>query len=159
MSGLQNVNKVMRFLKLDIFSRNVQEMYLLNIITSCLWAQFTGKQRIVTKVIMPYGQFRTTSKLPHLSQVSIPVTIHCRSPTSPPVIYWNVHGMSPPLSPVCSKYLQMHQDQRDRLYEVEAPGGWGQRRNIWLNIQLNRSTNSEALPRFGSGCTNAKVVW
>ncbi|XP_035646936.1 protein FAM169B isoform X4 [Oncorhynchus keta] len=59
-----------------------------------------------------------------------------------------VIGISCPISPsmikVCSKYLQMHQDQRDRLYEVEAPGGWGQRRNIWLNIQLNRSTNSSS---------------
>ncbi|XP_038874047.1 protein FAM169B isoform X3 [Salvelinus namaycush] len=72
-----------------------------------------------------------------------------------------VIGISCPITPsmikVCSKYLLMHQDQRDRLYEVEAPGCWGQRRNIWLNIQLNRSTNSEALPRFGSGCTNAKA--
>ncbi|XP_041693359.1 protein FAM169B isoform X3 [Coregonus clupeaformis] len=59
-----------------------------------------------------------------------------------------VIGISCPISPsmikVCSKYLLMHQDQRDRLYEVEAPGGWGQRRNIWLNIQLNRSTNSSS---------------
>ncbi|CAB1313834.1 unnamed protein product [Coregonus sp. 'balchen'] len=37
--------------------------------------------------------------------------------------------------------LLNHMKQRDRLYEVETPGGWGQRRNIWLNLQLNRSTN------------------
>ncbi|XP_038874044.1 protein FAM169B isoform X1 [Salvelinus namaycush] len=59
-----------------------------------------------------------------------------------------VIGISCPITPsmikVCSKYLLMHQDQRDRLYEVEAPGCWGQRRNIWLNIQLNRSTNSSS---------------
>ncbi|KAM6946024.1 protein FAM169B [Aplochiton taeniatus] len=53
-----------------------------------------------------------------------------------------VLGISYPLSPsmaaVCRKYLQQHEDQRDRLYEVEAPGAWDQRRNIWLNIQLRR---------------------
>ncbi|XP_053283094.1 protein FAM169B isoform X2 [Pleuronectes platessa] len=51
-------------------------------------------------------------------------------------------GLSAPLSPsmaaVCRKFLQQHEDQRERLYEVEAPGGWARRRNIWLNIQLGR---------------------
>ncbi|KAG8012905.1 hypothetical protein GBF38_020857, partial [Nibea albiflora] len=51
-------------------------------------------------------------------------------------------GVSCPLSPsmaaVCRRFLQQHEDQRERLYEVEAPGGWTQRRNIWLNIQLGR---------------------
>ncbi|XP_073706272.1 protein FAM169B [Garra rufa] len=49
-------------------------------------------------------------------------------------------GISFPLSPgmygVCKKYLEIHKEERDRLYEVEAPGGWAQRRNVWLNIQL-----------------------
>lgn len=30
----------------------------------------------------------------------------------------------------------MHEEERDRLYEVEAPGEWTQRRNVWLNVQL-----------------------
>ncbi|KAL1256814.1 hypothetical protein QQF64_012359 [Cirrhinus molitorella] len=49
-------------------------------------------------------------------------------------------GISFPLSPgmygVCKKYLEIHKEDRDRLYEVEAPGGWAQRHNVWLNIQL-----------------------
>ncbi|KAI1904516.1 hypothetical protein AGOR_G00006450 [Albula goreensis] len=58
-----------------------------------------------------------------------------------------VVGISRPLSSgmyqVCRKYLQVHEKDRDRLYEVEAPGGWAQRRNVWLSIQLGRhSTNN-----------------
>uniref|UniRef100_A0A8C9WF08 Family with sequence similarity 169 member B n=1 Tax=Scleropages formosus TaxID=113540 RepID=A0A8C9WF08_SCLFO len=49
-------------------------------------------------------------------------------------------GISSPISAnmyqVCSKYLIVHESQRDRLYEVEAPGNWSQRRNVWLNLQL-----------------------
>ncbi|XP_029378116.1 arpin isoform X1 [Echeneis naucrates] len=51
-------------------------------------------------------------------------------------------GVSSPLSPnmaaVCRRFLQQHEEHRERLYEVEAPGGWSQRRNIWLNIHLGR---------------------
>ncbi|XP_054865429.1 arpin isoform X4 [Amphiprion ocellaris] len=39
---------------------------------------------------------------------------------------------------VVKRFLQQHEEHRERLYEVEAPGGWTQRRNIWLNIQLGR---------------------
>ncbi|XP_051808568.1 protein FAM169B isoform X2 [Acanthochromis polyacanthus] len=39
---------------------------------------------------------------------------------------------------VVRRFLQQHEEHRERLYEVEAPGGWTQRRNIWLNIQLGR---------------------
>ncbi|XP_077372380.1 protein FAM169B isoform X2 [Festucalex cinctus] len=53
-----------------------------------------------------------------------------------------VLGISVPLSAsmvaVCRHFLQLNEDHRDRLYEVEAPGAWTQRRNIWLNIQLSR---------------------
>lgn len=54
-----------------------------------------------------------------------------------------VVGVSSPLAPsmvaVCKKFLQQHEEQRERLYEVvEAPGGWDQRRNIWMSIQLGR---------------------
>ncbi|XP_028264603.1 protein FAM169B [Parambassis ranga] len=51
-------------------------------------------------------------------------------------------GVSSPLSPsmvaVVRRFLKQHEDLRECLYEVEAPGGWTQRRNIWLNIQLGR---------------------
>ncbi|KAM6937866.1 protein FAM169B [Xenentodon cancila] len=51
-------------------------------------------------------------------------------------------GVSSPLSPsmaaVFRKFLQQHEEHRERLYEVEAPGGWTQRRNIWLSIRLSR---------------------
>lgn len=51
-------------------------------------------------------------------------------------------GVSSPLSPsmasVFRRFLQKHRQHRERLYEVEAPGGWTQRRNIWLNVQLGR---------------------
>ncbi|XP_070764045.1 protein FAM169B [Enoplosus armatus] len=65
-------------------------------------------------------------------------------------------GVSSPLSPsmvaVCRRFLQRHQEHRERLYEVEAPGGWTQRRNIWLNIQLGRyplSINGGSSPTSG----------
>ncbi|XP_051952609.1 protein FAM169B isoform X2 [Xyrauchen texanus] len=51
-------------------------------------------------------------------------------------------GISFPMSSgmygVCRKYLEIHEEERDRLYEVEAPGDWTQRRNVWLNVQLQR---------------------
>ncbi|XP_017284358.1 protein FAM169B isoform X1 [Kryptolebias marmoratus] len=56
-------------------------------------------------------------------------------------------GLSSPLSPsmaaVVRRFLQQHEEQRERLYEVEAPGGWTQRRNIWLNIQLGRYSSKQ----------------
>ncbi|KAM8891453.1 protein FAM169B isoform 2-T4 [Spinachia spinachia] len=48
---------------------------------------------------------------------------------------------SPPVSPlrlVCRSFLQRNQEHLEHLYEVEAPGGWTQRRNIWLSIKLGR---------------------
>ncbi|MCJ8733352.1 hypothetical protein PDJAM_G00222290, partial [Pangasius djambal] len=58
-----------------------------------------------------------------------------------------VLGISYPISPsmygVCKKYLEIHQEQRERLYEVEAPGNWSQRRNVWLSTLLqHRPTHS-----------------
>ncbi|XP_004086265.2 protein FAM169B isoform X3 [Oryzias latipes] len=51
-------------------------------------------------------------------------------------------GVTAPLSAsmaaVCRRFLQQQLELRGRLYEVEAPGDWTQRRNIWLNIQLGR---------------------
>uniref|UniRef100_A0A3Q3CBG8 Protein FAM169B-like n=1 Tax=Haplochromis burtoni TaxID=8153 RepID=A0A3Q3CBG8_HAPBU len=49
-------------------------------------------------------------------------------------------GVSSPLSPMFKRFLQKHQQYRERLYEVEAPGGWTQRRNIWLNIHTGVNT-------------------
>uniref|UniRef100_A0A3B3Q8N7 Family with sequence similarity 169 member B n=1 Tax=Paramormyrops kingsleyae TaxID=1676925 RepID=A0A3B3Q8N7_9TELE len=48
-----------------------------------------------------------------------------------------VVGISYPVSadmyqPVCRKYLSTHDAEQERLYEVEAPGDWSQRRNVWL---------------------------
>ncbi|XP_052388311.1 protein FAM169B [Carassius gibelio] len=67
-----------------------------------------------------------------------------------------VLGISFPLSPgmygVCKKFLGIHKEERGRLYEVEAPGGWAQRRNVWLNIQLRdfpkHCGNSEQSPPY-----------
>ncbi|CAJ1057077.1 protein FAM169B isoform X3 [Xyrichtys novacula] len=56
-------------------------------------------------------------------------------------------GISSPLSPsmvaVCKRFLLQHEEDRERLYEVEAPGDWNQRRNIWLNIHLGRYSLSK----------------
>ncbi|MBN3312347.1 F169B protein, partial [Atractosteus spatula] len=48
-------------------------------------------------------------------------------------------GISCPISAsmyqVCRKFLLAHEEQRDRLFEVEAPGGWSQRRSVWLQAR------------------------
>ncbi|XP_023368431.1 protein FAM169B [Otolemur garnettii] len=49
-------------------------------------------------------------------------------------------GISCPISPamyrVCRQFLGAWPEERGRLWEVEPPGAWGQRRNIWLKVQL-----------------------
>ncbi|XP_045416592.1 protein FAM169B-like isoform X2 [Lemur catta] len=49
-------------------------------------------------------------------------------------------GISCPISPamyqVCRQFLLAHPEERGRLWEVEPPGAWGQRGNIWLKVQL-----------------------
>ncbi|RLW03738.1 hypothetical protein DV515_00006454 [Chloebia gouldiae] len=40
---------------------------------------------------------------------------------------------------VCQKFLQAHPEEQKRLWEVEAPGDWGQRVNVWLKIQMESS--------------------
>eukprot|EP00076_Gallus_gallus_P025267 XP_015147757.1 protein FAM169B isoform X4 [Gallus gallus] len=40
---------------------------------------------------------------------------------------------------VCLKYLQAYPEEQKRLWEVEAPGDWSQRVNIWLKIQMESS--------------------
>ncbi|XP_078114095.1 protein FAM169B isoform X2 [Sander vitreus] len=65
-------------------------------------------------------------------------------------------GVSSPLSPsmaaVCRSFLQQHEEHLEQLYEVETPGDWTQRRNIWLSIQLGRyslDNNEENSPTSG----------
>ncbi|XP_040498656.1 protein FAM169B isoform X4 [Ursus maritimus] len=59
-------------------------------------------------------------------------------------------GVSWPISPamyqVCRKFLLAHPEERGRLWEVEAPGGWGQRGSIWLKVQLQQSRPPDAHP-------------
>ncbi|XP_066211599.1 protein FAM169B-like isoform X2 [Saccopteryx leptura] len=49
-------------------------------------------------------------------------------------------GISWPISPamyqVCRKFLSARPEERERLWEVEPPGAWGQRASIWLQVQL-----------------------
>ncbi|XP_035746490.1 LOW QUALITY PROTEIN: protein FAM169B [Egretta garzetta] len=52
-------------------------------------------------------------------------------------------GISCPISAamyqVCQKFLQTYPEEQKRLWEVEAPGDWNQRVNIWLKIQMESS--------------------
>ncbi|XP_060040382.1 protein FAM169B isoform X4 [Erinaceus europaeus] len=60
-------------------------------------------------------------------------------------------GVSCPISlamiQVCSKFLSAHPEERGRLWEVEPPGAWGQRINIWLKIQLQRGRPTDRSPQ------------
>ncbi|XP_062357135.1 protein FAM169B-like [Cinclus cinclus] len=57
-------------------------------------------------------------------------------------------GISCPISAamyqVCQKFLQAHPEEQKRLWEVEAPGDWSQRVNIWLKIQMESSPSGKA---------------
>ncbi|XP_028679393.1 protein FAM169B-like [Erpetoichthys calabaricus] len=68
---------------------------------------------------------------------------------------YEVLGISSPISEgmyqVCRKFLTAHPEERDRLYEVEAPGDWGQRQNIWLLIQLG------SIPSDGSNMPSVSL--
>ncbi|KAM9311925.1 protein FAM169B-like [Gastrophryne carolinensis] len=52
-------------------------------------------------------------------------------------------GISLPISlgmyHVCHRFLLDNPKEQDRLWEVEPPGDWGQRMNIWLRIQLGET--------------------
>ncbi|KAJ8417413.1 hypothetical protein AAFF_G00286400 [Aldrovandia affinis] len=68
----------------------------------------------------------------------------CRSYTNEEVVGIS-RLVSSGMYQVCRKYLQAQDQDRDRLYEVEAPGGWTQRRNVWLSIQLSHcSANTDS---------------
>uniref|UniRef100_K7E636 Family with sequence similarity 169 member B n=2 Tax=Monodelphis domestica TaxID=13616 RepID=K7E636_MONDO len=60
-------------------------------------------------------------------------------------------GISCPISTamyqVCQKFLMTYPEEQDRLWEVEAPGDWGQRVNIWLKIQLEPSLSYRKVTR------------
>ncbi|KAJ7402561.1 protein FAM169B isoform X1 [Pitangus sulphuratus] len=45
---------------------------------------------------------------------------------------------------VCQKFLQAYPEEQKRLWEVEAPGDWSQRVNIWLKIQMELSPSGKA---------------
>ncbi|XP_013917580.1 PREDICTED: protein FAM169B [Thamnophis sirtalis] len=57
-------------------------------------------------------------------------------------------GLSYPISAemekVCQKFLETYPKEQSRLWEVEAPGDWTQRVNIWLKIQLEQSLPKNA---------------
>ncbi|XP_074457225.1 protein FAM169B-like isoform X2 [Larus michahellis] len=57
-------------------------------------------------------------------------------------------GISCPISAamyqVCQKFLQSYPEEQKRLWEVEAPGDWSQRVNIWLKIQMESSPSGKA---------------
>ncbi|KAJ7311356.1 hypothetical protein JRQ81_006972 [Phrynocephalus forsythii] len=56
-------------------------------------------------------------------------------------------GLSFPISTgmfrVCQKFLETHPEEQPRLWEVEAPGDWSQRVNIWLKIKLDQSLSKK----------------
>ncbi|XP_058398351.1 protein FAM169B-like isoform X4 [Diceros bicornis minor] len=47
---------------------------------------------------------------------------------------------------VCRKFLSARPEEQGRLWEVEPPGAWGQRGNIWRKVQLQQSRLSESHP-------------
>ncbi|KAK4820957.1 hypothetical protein QYF61_009202 [Mycteria americana] len=49
---------------------------------------------------------------------------------------------------VCQKFLQTYPEEQKRLWEVEAPGDWSQRVNIWLKIQMESSPAGKAKAGF-----------
>ncbi|XP_061855975.1 protein FAM169B isoform X2 [Colius striatus] len=57
-------------------------------------------------------------------------------------------GISCPISAamyqVCQKFLQTYPEEQKRLWEVEAPGDWSQRENIWLKIQMESPPSGKA---------------
>ncbi|XP_064014102.1 protein FAM169B-like [Pogoniulus pusillus] len=67
-------------------------------------------------------------------------------------------GISCPISAamyqVCQKFLQTYPEEQKRLWEVEAPGNWSQRMNIWLKIQMESFPSQKA--EEGSQMGNAE---
>ncbi|XP_013367967.1 PREDICTED: protein FAM169B isoform X1 [Chinchilla lanigera] len=49
------------------------------------------------------------------------------------------HPISPAMFRVCRQFLLAYPEERGRLWEVEPPGAWDQRINIWLQVQLQEA--------------------
>ncbi|XP_053437764.1 uncharacterized protein LOC128579727 isoform X5 [Nycticebus coucang] len=47
---------------------------------------------------------------------------------------------------VCRRFLRAWPEERGRLWEVETPGAWGQRSNIWLKVQLQQAGLPDSYP-------------
>ncbi|XP_023567985.1 protein FAM169B [Octodon degus] len=54
------------------------------------------------------------------------------------------HPISPAMFQVCRQFLLACPEERGRLWEVEPPGAWDQRVNIWLQVQLQQAGLPEA---------------
>ncbi|XP_063781784.1 protein FAM169B-like [Pseudophryne corroboree] len=69
-------------------------------------------------------------------------------------------GISSPISPkmyqVCGRFLADNPKERDRLWEVDPPGDWNQRTNIWLRIQLGE-TPVESPVEKSPECTETEI--
>ncbi|XP_055518537.1 protein FAM169B isoform X2 [Leucoraja erinacea] len=63
-------------------------------------------------------------------------------------------GISRPISAamyrVCHRYLQSRPEDQNRLWEVEAPGDWSQRQNVWLLIQMGDIPSADSSAHPGS---------
>ncbi|XP_013014280.1 protein FAM169B isoform X4 [Cavia porcellus] len=61
-------------------------------------------------------------------------------------------GFSRPISPamfqVCRQFLLACPEERGRLWEVEPPGAWDQRVNIWLQVQLQQAGIPDGAERW-----------
>uniref|UniRef100_A0A8C5NWG4 Family with sequence similarity 169, member B n=1 Tax=Jaculus jaculus TaxID=51337 RepID=A0A8C5NWG4_JACJA len=62
-------------------------------------------------------------------------------------------GVSRPISPamyqVLRSFLSACPAERDRLWEVEAPGAWDQRANIWLQLCLQEARHADSATHPG----------
>ncbi|KAL2094089.1 hypothetical protein ACEWY4_011401 [Coilia grayii] len=58
------------------------------------------------------------------------------------------HPISARMDAVCRKFLELHEEERERLYEVEGAGAWGQRRNVWLGLQLRQLAKHRQSPQI-----------
>ncbi|XP_063052267.1 protein FAM169B [Engraulis encrasicolus] len=57
------------------------------------------------------------------------------------------HPISAAMYEVCRRFLVERPEERERMCEVEGPGDWAQRRNVWLRLQLQL----QRLPQHRTG--------
>ncbi|XP_075714347.1 protein FAM169B-like [Rhinoderma darwinii] len=71
-------------------------------------------------------------------------------------------GISSPISPemyhVCGRFLADNRKEQDRVWEVDPPGDWSQRSNIWLQIQLGETPVDKSLSKIRSQHTEKKMT-